>query len=128
VTLVVLNKGVEPIYIYRLFFCSNLKGYFNLKILDKKDRDVIKPQCSADMFVIEHVDVSDAKLWVKLLPGETYSMDEEFELPQEKGPYRLVATLVQPGFSGEQKKQLLQDHLRVLQHPHGAPAFILTVK
>lgn len=133
VKFVIANTGDRPFVVPRnISQCSNIEGSFFLLILDRNNHDVAGQGCSADLgptwetHVIEQV--LDPKLWIVLGPGEIYGKVSTFELPKEKGIYRLKAELIPPGFTDKQREILSQKDVRALDRRYAAPIVTITVK
>ncbi len=133
VKFILTNTGETPLYITRsLSECSNIEGAFFFRILDQKGHDVTSRGCSSDVgpawetHVIDQV--IDPKLWIALQPGEIFGRSSAFELPKEKGTYRLRAEITPPGFTDKQREMLSQKEIRVLQSPCPAPIVTITIK
>jgi hypothetical protein len=129
---IVTNRSNATMYVARnLSSCLRWEGYIHFQILDKQNRNVQKTGCVTDRagkgFDIVH-ELSDARLWIALEPYEIYGTEEDFELPREKGTYRIHAELVPPQLDERQERTLSQHKISVLRIRRSAPVITITVK
>jgi hypothetical protein len=130
---IVGNNGQTPIYILRsISECTDLEGSFAFRIFDKTNRDVTDNGCSSDVGPSweTHVmdQMTDAKLWIALQPGEIFGRESTFEAPKAKGTYRLRASVVPPGFTEKLRQILSENRIRVLTCSCSAPEVKIAVK
>lgn len=127
-----VNRGATPIYIARRFVCSKWTGFVDLRIQNSQGQNVENGGCDAFILPIPmdkiRQEVTDSRGWLRLDPYEMYGEEGEFELARKKGTYRLVADLLPPGFTKQQKEFLASEQIHVLQAHHVAPAVTITVK
>ena len=116
-SVIVSNEGSKPVYIEReLGLCPTYWGGLSLTVLDSQEREVPESRC-ADPHRIDLTgrDVLKAisEHWVLLYPRYSYSYSFTVEgVPARPGRYTLVATLIPPSFTEEEK-----EHLKSLPHP-----------
>lgn len=128
----VVNRGNDSIYLTRGFICGKWIGFVDFHILNSRGQDVINRGCDAYILPIPlnevKQEVTESRGWLRLDPYEIYGEEAEFELPEKKGSYRLVAELIPPGFTIDQKQLLASEQIHVLQTRHVAPAVTIVVK
>jgi hypothetical protein len=127
------NDGQTPIYIPRsISECTDVEGFFAFRIFDRTNRDITTTGCSSDVDPSweSHVmdQMTDAKLWIALQPGEIFGRQSTFEAPKAKGVYRLRAHLVPPGFTEKGRQFLSERRIRVLTCACPAPEMKIIVK
>jgi len=133
VKFIVTNTSETPLYLSRhLSVCSGQVGFVFFQILDKHNHDVGTWGCSADQWPAPGDrdmvnEVSDSKFWILLTYGEIYGGEEEVQLPDEKGTYRLKAELIPPAFTEKQREALVQKGTRVLQSRCPSPIVTITI-
>lgn len=132
VDFLVTNKEEVPLYFFRtLSQCSSQIGSYLLLIVDQKKHQVPIQRCSADL-LMDKLDVletlTNPKFGILLRQGDVYGLEEDFELPAEKGTYSLNAELEPPGFTDKQRDILTANKMRVLECPRRAPSVIITIK
>jgi hypothetical protein len=132
VSFTVTNQGAAPIYLSRSFICGTWTGHVDFRILNSQGQNVKNGGCAGSEFSIPldklKQEVTGSAGWLRLDPGEIYGQEGDFEAPVKKGSYRLVAELMPPGFSEQQKRVLASEQILVLQSHHVAPAVTITVK
>ena len=132
VSFTVRNQGAAPIYLSRSFICGTSAGHVDFRILNSQGQNVKNGGCAGSEFSIPldklKQEVTGSAGWLRLDPGEIYGQEGDFEAPVKKGSYRLVAELLPPGFSEQQKQVLASEQIFVLQAHHVAPAVTITVK
>jgi hypothetical protein len=132
VSFTVRNQGAAPIYLSRSFICGTWTGYVDFRILNSLGQNVKNGGCDGFVLPIPldkvKKEVTESAGWLRLDPGEIYGQEADFEAPVKKGSYRLVAELMPPGFSEQQKQVLASDQILVLQSHHVAPAVTIIVK
>jgi len=131
VSITVRNQGAAPIYLSRNFICGTWTGYVDFRILNSQGQNVKNGGCAGSEFTIPldrlKQEVTESPGWLRLDPGELYGQEGDFEAPAKKGTYRLVAELMPPRFSEQQKLLLTSEKILVLQTRHAAPAVSIVV-
>jgi hypothetical protein len=132
VSFTVRNQGAAPIYLSRSFICGTRAGYVDFRILNSLGENVKNGGCAGSEFSVPlnklKEEVTESRAWLRLDPGEIYGQEGDFEVPVKKGSYRLVAELIPPGFTEQQKQLLVSERIHVLQARHAAPAVTIIVK
>lgn len=98
-------------------YCTSPTGFYWLTILDKHDKSVPIKACSidSDMEKEDAVELfTNPKTGIFLRPGDIYGSEGEFQLPSEKGNYRLKAELFTGGFLEKQLQSLAEKHIHIL--------------
>ena len=133
VQFLVKNTGETPLYLFRAINqCSSPLGWLSLSMSDPRDQQVRSFACAVD-YNMDEVDpvqeLSGSKFGVRLEKDETFGRVQEYELPKEKGLYRLHANLGQVGYlTDEQNDALSQHHMRILRHTCSSPVVVIEVK
>ena len=114
-------------------YCTSPTGFYWLTILDKHDKSVPIKACSidSDMEKEDAVELfTNPKTGVALRPGDVYGSEGQFQLPSQKGKYRLKAELFTGGFLEKQLQSLAEKHIRILPPDCqvAAPEVTVTVK
>jgi hypothetical protein len=134
VKFLITNTDATPLHLIQaLNDCTSPKGFFWLDILDKNNKTVPIPGCSADLLMdqLDAVEtLSNPKTSLLLYMQEIYGYEGEYELPDKQGTYRLKAKLFTGDFNEQQQQALADKHMRVLpQHCFiSAPIVVITVK
>lgn len=101
-----------------LGYCTSQLGFYALTILDEKNKVVPMQGCNADL-VMEKIDVvemfTNPKTGVALKPNEVFGSEYQFQVPAQKGKYRLKGELFTGWLLKKQLQTLDENHMRVLQ-------------
>lgn len=132
VSLTVVNRGAAPIYIAHGFICGKSSGYVEFRTLNSQGQNVENGGCAGSELSVPldklKEEVTESRAWLRLDPNEIYGEEEQLDLPPIKASYRLVAELMPPRFSEEQKRVLASEQIVVLQAHHMAPIVRIIVK
>ncbi|HZE24771.1 MAG TPA: hypothetical protein VE054_12290 [Blattabacteriaceae bacterium] len=132
VSLTVVNRGAAPIYIAHGFVCGKLSGYVEFRILNSQGQNVENGGCAGSEFSVPldrlKEEVTKSRAWLRLDPNEIYGEEEQLDLPRMNASYRLIAELMPPRFSEEQKRVLASEQIRVLSSRHSAPPLMIEIR
>jgi hypothetical protein len=132
VSFIVTNIGEQPLYLFRhAGRCTGQFGWFSLVIWNSRNRSVETHECSAD-YDMEALDVVSflrgSKSGVQLVEGEIYGKVLSYELPKERGTYRLQGQLTPASLKDDQEKELSEQKMRIPKRFCQSPAITITVK
>jgi len=133
VEFLVTNMSDTPLYLFRsIDQCSSPLGSLSLRVRDPNNQEVPGLECAVD-YLMDQLDpaqkLGDSKYGVLLRKDEIFGKWQEYEVPKEKGLYRLQGELVQVGFlTDDQEKALSQHQMRILRHTCSSPIVTIEVK
>jgi hypothetical protein len=122
VRVLIRNTSHKPLYLFRnIGQCNSHLGKLSLNLRDRQNNDVEDWECFIDDYEFSKLDVvavlHDSRSAILLNDGETYGREEEIDLPNDKGTFRLRAELV----------PLADGQMRVLLGACSSPAPSITL-
>jgi len=134
VRFVVRNDDSTPLYFFRnIGQCSSQIGWLALDLRDQNNHEVESWSCSADDFDFGKRDVaailSASETGILLNKSEAYIREVDYQLPKQKGTFRLHAELAPPGYlTDKQRAALSKRNIRVLKSTCVAAPLTISVK
>jgi len=110
----------KSLYLYRLLsYCSSQMGQYKLTLVDRNNDSVPVRTCFIDQRLTDEVNavelLTNSTTGIALKAGEVFGAEAGFQLPSQKGTYRLKAELLPATFTPKQQQALADKQMRVLQ-------------